>query len=243
MTTLNEKLAKVMAIKDETEMVRSLEEFCRSHFEDLPLPGESKLFDEVMWNASQFGTLSIGDQAIVQRVTDRMVASTVTLADKASEKAGNLVVAASQATDSAVFKLKDLIGQARETAVNTWQDMLFASQWTQMVPAGATRGVGAQLVSLGTFERQVDHVRVQMNLGWLVDDNNLRLLLQAKDDDDNAISDIEVRIMETDRGMVFSRKTNEDGAMVAPSVKVGPGQYQIQVYFDDKVVETPFFRI
>ncbi len=41
MTTLNEKLAKVMAIKDETEMVRSLEEFCRSHFEDLPLPGES----------------------------------------------------------------------------------------------------------------------------------------------------------------------------------------------------------
>jgi hypothetical protein len=237
MTTLNEKLAKVMAIQDETELVRSLEEFCRSHFEDLPLPGESKLFDQAMWNACQFGSLTKGDEAIVKRVTERLIGSTV------AEKAANLVSAATQATDKAVFQLKDLIGQARETAVATWQDMLAVGQWQQMVPAGATRGVGAQLVSLGTFERQVDHVRVQMNLGWLVDDNNLRLLLQAKDDDDNAISDVEVRIMESDRGMVFSRKTNEDGAMVAPSVKVGPGQYQIQVFFTDKVVETPFFRI
>ncbi|MBS1989112.1 MAG: hypothetical protein JSS83_01270 [Cyanobacteria bacterium SZAS LIN-3] len=239
MTTLNEKLAKVMAITDETEQLKCLHEFCRSHFEDLPLPGESKLFDQAMWNACQFGTLSKGDEAIVKRVTDRMIASTVTV----GEKAANLVSAAAGATDKAVFMLKDLVGQARETAVATWQDMLAANSWQQMVPAGATRGVGAQLVSLGTFERQVDHVRVQMNLGWLVDDNNLRLLLQAKDEEDNAISDVEVRIMETERGMVFSRKTNEDGAMVAPSVKVGPGQYQIQVFFTDKVVETPFFRI
>jgi hypothetical protein len=237
MTTLNEKLAKVMAIKNETELVRSLEEFCRSHFEDLPLPGESKLFDQAMWNACQFAPLTLGDQAIVKRVTERLITSTI------AEKAANIVSAANQATDKAVFHLKDLIGQARETAVATWQDMLAVGQWQQMVPAGATRGVGAQLVSLGTFERHEDNVRIQMNLGWLVDDNNLRLLLQAKDEEDNAISDVEVRIMETDRGMVFSRKTNEDGAMVAPSVKVGPGQYQIQVFFTDKVVETPFFRI
>src|ERR1700679_3753823 len=163
MTTLNEKLAQVMAIQDETELVRSLEEFCRSHFEDLPLPGESKLFDQAMWNACQYGVLSAGDQGIVKRVTGRLIGSTL------AEKAGNVVAAASQATDKAVFQLKDLIGQARENAVATWQDMLAAGQWQQMVPAGATRGVGAQLVSLGTFERQVDHVRVQMNLGWLVD--------------------------------------------------------------------------
>jgi hypothetical protein len=237
MTTLNEKLAKVMAIKDEAELVRSLEDLCRSHFEDLPLPGESKLFDQAMWNACQYTPLSKGDEAIVKRVTDRLVASTV------AEKAGDMVAAAAKVKDTLVFELKDLIGAARETAVSAWQDMLAAGQWQQMVPAGATRGVGAQLVSLGTFERQVDHVRVQMNLGWLVDDNNLRLLLQAKDEEENAISDVEVRIMESERGMVFSRKTNEDGAMVAPSVKVGPGQYQIQVFFTDKVVETPFFRI
>ncbi len=237
MTTLNEKLAKVMAIKDETEQVRSLEELCRSHFEDLPLPGESKLFDQAMWHACQYASLSKADEAILKRVTERLIGATV------AEKAANVVSVAAKVKNQLVFELKDLVGAARETAVATWQDMLAGNQWQQMVPAGATRGVGAQLVSLGTFEREVDNVRVQMNLGWLVDDNNLRLLLQAKDEEDNAISDVEVRIMESDRGMVFSRKTNEDGAMVAPSVKVGPGQYQIQVYFDDKVVETPFFRI
>ena len=80
-------------------------------------------------------------------------------------------------------------------------------------------------------------------MGWLVDDDNLRLLLQAKDKDQNAIPEVEIKIFESDRGVVFARKTNQDGAMVAPSVKVGPGQYQIQVFYDDKVLETPFFRV
>jgi len=67
--------------------------------------------------------------------------------------------------------------------------------------------------------------------------------VQAKDETNNAISDVEMRITEVERGVVFSRKTNQDGAVVAPSVQVGPGQYQIQVIFMDKTIETPFFKI
>jgi hypothetical protein len=52
-----------------------------------------------------------------------------------------------------------------------------------------------------------------------------------------------MRITECERGVVFSRKTNQDGSVVAPQVQVGPGQYQIQVIFMDKTVETPFFKI
>ena len=112
-----------------------------------------------------------------------------------------------------------------------------------MVPAGALRGVGTQLVSLGTFQKEIDDATVQVNLGWLVDKDQLRVLLQAKDKDENALADVEVRVTEIERGVVFSRKTNEDGSVVAPSVQCGPGQYQIQVIWLDKVVETPFFRI
>ena len=67
--------------------------------------------------------------------------------------------------------------------------------------------------------------------------------MQAKDSSDNAIPNIEMRINEAERGVVFTRKTNEDGAVVAPTVQVGPGQYQIQVIYLDKTVETPFFRV
>lgn len=242
MSTLNEKLAqltKAMAESNDIECAKSFETFCRDNFQDLPLPGESKAFDQAMWQASQFTTLSAGDQAIVTRVVDRMVgklspaAATVAAVDKAVEVA----------TDKAVFVLKDLLGQAREGAAQVWQEMLSACAWQQMVPAGATRGVGAQLVSLGSFEQSLDDVKIQVNLGWLVDDNNLRVLLQAKDTEENAIPEVELRITESERGVVFSRKTNRDGAMVAPAVPVGPGQYQIQVFWTDKVVETPFFRI
>ncbi len=238
MTTLNDKLAqltKAMANGDESACALSFEKFCQENFQELPLPGENKLFDQAMWTASQFMPLTKKDEAIVKRVTGNMLEaiSPVTVA----------VAQATAATEKSVFALRDLVGQARESAAAVWQDMLSAQQWQQMVPAGATRGVGAQLVSMGTFERTIDDVRIQVNLGWLIDENNLRVLLQAKDKDENAIPEVEVRINEQDRGVVFSRMTNQDGAMVAPSVKVGPGQYQIQVYWSDKVIETPFFRI
>jgi hypothetical protein len=214
-----------MNIEDERECSLAFESFCRENFEHLPLPGENSLFDKAMWVASEFTRLSAADEMIVKRVTERMIGETVT------------------ATQKAVLKLKDLVGVTRESAINAWQDMLYGMQWNAMVPAGATRGVGSQLVSLGTFEKEVENTKIQVNLGWLVDKDQLRLLLQAKDDDENAMADVEVRITETDRGVVFSRKTNKDGAVVAPAVQVGPGEYQIQVYWLDKVVETPFFRI
>jgi len=225
MNTLNEKLDKVLSISDEKKCAESFEKFCAENFNDLPLPGENTKFDGAMWAASQFRALSKTDEAIIKRVTDKLLGEQVDVVKEV------------------VVKLRDMVGSTKETAINTWQDMLAAMAWQQMVPAGALRGVGAQLVGLGTFQKTIDDANIQINLGWHVDTDQLRILLQAKDKEENALPNVEMRINEAERGIVFSRKTNEDGSVVAPSVKVGPGQYQIQVFFDDKVVETPFFRI
>lgn len=225
MNTLNEKLDKVLSISDEKKCAESFEKFCAENFNDLPLPGENTKFDGAMWAASQFRALSKTDEAIIKRVTDKLLGEQVDVVKEV------------------VVKLRDMVGNTKEAAINTWQDMLAAMAWQQMVPAGALRGVGAQLVGLGTFQKTIDEANIQINLGWHVDTDQLRILLQAKDSDENALPNVEMRINEVERGVVFSRKTNEDGSVVAPSVKVGPGQYQIQVFFDDKVIETPFFRI
>jgi hypothetical protein len=220
-----DKLSKILSIADEKECSEAFEKFCTENADKLPLPGENRQFDKAMWAASEHMSLTDKDEAILKRVTQRMLGEGVDVAKVA------------------VLKLKDLIGSTKETAVAAWQDMLAALSWQQMVPAGALRGVGTQLVSLGTFQRDVDHANIQVNLGWLVDKEQLRILVQAKDETNNAISDVEMRITEVERGVVFSRKTNQDGAVVAPSVQVGPGQYQIQVIFMDKTIETPFFKI
>lgn len=222
---LNDQLAKVLSISDEAECAKSFEKFCTDNFDRLPLPGENKMFDQAMWTASKFMPLSSADEALVKRVTGRMLKDEPNVATVTA------------------LKLKDLVGGTKEAAIAAWQEMLAAMSWQQMVPAGALRGVGTQMVSLGTFQRDIDGANIQVNLGWLVDKDQLRILLQAKDAEDNAIADVEMRINESERGVVFSRKTNEDGSVVAPSVQVAPGQYQIQIVFMDKVVETPFFRI
>lgn len=232
MNTLNEKLAKILAIKDERECAQSFEAFCRENFNELPLPGENTVFDKAVWAASKFMSLSKKDDDILARVTARLIAKHQSVAEPVA-----------QAAKVAALRLKDLVGGTKEAAIQTWQEMLAQMSWQQMVPAGALRGVGTQLVSLGTFQKQIDDATVQVNLGWLVDKDQLRVLMQAKDASENALSDVEVRITEIERGVVFSRKTNEDGSVVAPSVQVGPGQYQIQVIWIDKVVETPFFKI
>lgn len=219
------KLAKILSTNDERECAESFEKFCTENADHMPLPGENKHFDKAMWEASKYMPLSANDEAILQRVTGKLMGEQVDVAA------------------AAVLKLKDLVGNTKEAAINAWQDMLAAMAWQQMVPAGALRGVGTQLVSLGTFQRSIDNANIQVNLGWMVDKDQLRILVQAKDDTENAISDVEMRINEVERGTVFSRKTNEDGAVVAPQVQVGPGQYQIQVIFMDKVIETPFFKI
>ncbi|HEY9786136.1 MAG TPA: carboxypeptidase-like regulatory domain-containing protein [Candidatus Obscuribacterales bacterium] len=232
MNILSEKLAKILSTSDERESVRLFEEFCLENFNELPLPGENSLFDKAVWAASKFMALSKKDEEILRRVTDRLL-----------QERAQLVKPVSDAAQSCVLKLKDLVGATKESAIAAWQDMLAAMSWQQMVPAGALRGVGTQLVSLGTFQKQIDDATVQVNLGWLVDKDQLRVLLQAKDSMHNALPNVEVRITEAERGIVFSRKTNEDGSVVAPSVQVGPGQYQIQVIWLDTVVETPFFKI
>jgi len=226
MNTLTKTLEKILSIKDERECAKSFEKFCRDNQEHLPLPGENKLFDRAMWMASEFRALSKKDEEILKRVTGKLL--------------GEVQVAKSLPVS---LKVKDLVGATKEAAIATWQDMLAAMSWQQMVPAGAMRGVGTQLVSLGTFQKQIEDATVQVNLGWLVDKDQLRVLLQAKGKEEEALKDVEIRITESERGVVFSRKTNEDGSVVAPSVPVGPGQYQIQVIWMDKVVETPFFRV
>jgi hypothetical protein len=225
MNNPNSKLAKILSTNDERECAEAFKQFLAENADSLPLPGEDKAFDRLMWAAAEHMTLSSKDEAILHRVTGKLLGQEVDVAK------------------AAVLKLKDLVGSTKETAIAAWQDMLAAMQWQQMVPAGAMRGVGTQLVSLGTFQRQIDNANIQVNLGWMVDKDQLRILVQAKDEAETAISDVEMRINEVDRGVVFSRKTNQDGAVVAPSVPVEPGQYQIQVIFMDKVIETPFFKI
>jgi hypothetical protein len=54
---------------------------------------------------------------------------------------------------------------------------------------------------------------------------------------------VELRIKEADRGVVYSRMTNDDGAVVAPSVHVGPGKYQIEVICGEQSAATPYFVV
>jgi hypothetical protein len=224
MKNLKEELARILA-DDETVVADSFAKFVTANADSLPLPGVDSQFDKAMWSASEHLPLSAKDESILKRVTTKLLGE------------GTDVVAAT------VLKLKDLIGTSREATINTWQDMLAGMAWQQMVPAGALRGVGTQMVSLGTFQQQLEDANVQINLGWLVDKEHLRILLQAKDTQDEALCDVELRIREVDRGVVFSRKTNEDGAIVAPNVHVGPGQYRIEVIHNNKVAETPDFIV
>ena len=233
MNTLNEKLAKILGNahdkKSDEVVAMSFAAFCKEHANELPLPGENKQFDKAMWTASQFTKLSKRDEDLVARVTAKLSMTA-------------LETVAKSVNDS-VLNLRDLVGSAKQSAIDTWQDMLATMSWQQMVPAGAMRGVGAQLVSLGTYQTQVGDANVQFNMGWHVDKNELRLLVQAKDAQSEALSDVEIRVTNIDGSCAFSRCTNEDGAVVAPSVPVAPGQYKIEIFWADGVVITPFFRV
>jgi len=225
MKTLREELAEVLSVEDEAKRADAIAKFCQRHSDRLPLPGEDSKFDKAMWAASEYMNLSKKDEGIVARVTERLLAQSA------------------PAVEKAVLKMRDLVGSARETAIAAWQEMLAATSWQQMVPAGALRGVGAQMVSLGTFQKDLGGANIQVNLGWMVDQDNLRILVQAKDAEQEALPEVELRIKEADRGVVFSRKTNQDGAMVAPSVKVEPGKYQLEILWNGQTAETPYFLI
>lgn len=225
MKTPTDELKKILEGKDEGDIAEGVKQFFHKYGDNLPWPGEDNAFDRAMWTASQYVELSSKDEGILNRVTMRLLGESVDV------------------VSSAALKLRELVGNGREAAVTLWQDMLAAMSWQQMVPAGALRGVGTRMVSLGTFQQDLGDANIQMNLGWLVDQDQFRILLNAKDSKGIAVPDVELRVKESERGVVFSRKTNQDGAVVAPSVKVGPGQYQIEILVGDKVAQTPYFII
>ncbi len=223
MKTPTEELKKILEGNDEVSIAQDVQKFFQRHGDNLPLPGEDTAFDRAMWNASQFVELSPTDEGILSRVTLRLLSE------------------AADPVASAVLKLRDLVGAGRDAAVGTWQDMLATMSWQQMVPAGALRGVGSRMVSLGTFHQDLDGANLQVNLGWMVDQDQFRILLNAKDEKGAAIPDVELRVKEKDGDVIFTRKTNQDGTVVAPNVKVGPGYYQIEILVGDKVAQTPYF--
>jgi len=223
MKTPTEELKKILEGKDESAIAEDVRNFFQRHGESLPLPGEDTALDRAMWAASEYVQLSDKDESILSRVTLRMLGE------------------AADPVASTVLKLRDLVGSGREAAVRTWQDMLATMAWQQMVPAGALRGVGTRMVSLGTFQQDLSGANIQVNLGWVVDQDQFRILLNAKDNKGDAMADVELRVKEQERGVVFSRKTNQDGSVVAPAVKVGPGSYQIEILVGDKSAQTPFF--
>lgn len=224
MKSLKNELAKVAAVKDEAAAAEAFLKFCAKHKSALPLPGEDADFDKAMWSAAEFSKFSAKDAALLKKVVSKLV-------DK------------EQTAALPLLKLKNLVGQGKEAAISAWQDMLAAMSWQQMVPAGAMRGVGTQMVSLGTFGKDVGDATVQINVGWMVDQNKLRVLLQAKDCKDEALSDVELRIKEADGEVILSRMTNEDGTVVAPNINVGPGRYCIEVVRGEKTAETPYFEV
>jgi hypothetical protein len=223
MKTPIDELKKILESRDEGAIANDLAKFFQRHGDSLPLPGEDTAFDRAMWAASEYIELSEKDQSILNRVTVKLLAE------------------AADPVASTALKLRALVGAGRDAAVRTWQDMLATMAWQQMVPAGALRGVGSRMVSLGTFQQDMGGASVQVNLGWMVDQDQFRILLNAKDNNGEAIPDVELRVKEQDRGVVFSRKTNQDGSVVAPGVKVGPGSYQIEILVGDKVAQTPYF--
>lgn len=225
MVSLKEELEAILADKDQRSSALAFEEFLGKHADQLPYPGEDTNFDKAMWAASQFVSLTQADEEIVKRVTSRLIGDELDMVKQVA------------------VKLRDFVGSTKEAAVAAWQEMLLSMQWQQMVPAGALRGVGTQMVSLGTFQRQLVDANIQVNLGWLVDQDQLRLLLQATGKDEQGLPEVELRIKEAQKGVVFTRKTNRDGAVVAPSIKIEPGQYQIEISWLDQTIETPYFIV
>ena len=223
MKTPTEELKRILEGQDEGAVADGIRNFFQRHGDSLPLPGEDTALDRAMWAASAYIELSARDESILNKVTLRLL----------SESADPVA--------TTVLKLADMVGNGRNIAVAAWQEMLAALSWQQMVPAGALRGVSTRMVSLGTFQQDLCGANLQVNLGWMVDQDQFRILLNAKDINGEALPDVELRVKEQDRGVVFSRKTNQDGSVVAPSVKVGPGSYQIEILVGDKVAQTPYF--
>ncbi|MBX9878411.1 MAG: hypothetical protein K2Y22_08120 [Candidatus Obscuribacterales bacterium] len=219
------ELKQILDIKEEDVCVKALADFCQRHSDKLPLPGENSQFDELMWKVSEHINLGKEDKATVKRVTERLIAGLA------------------QSGVDIALKFRELVGAGKEMALSAWQDALFSLSWQQLQPVAITRSAGKQMVSLGTIERQLGDAHVELNLGWLVEEDSLRILMQATDEKSSGLQDLELRVKEMDRGVVFIEKTDTDGSLVASRVEVGPGNYRIEIGWKDLVAVTPYFSI
>jgi hypothetical protein len=186
----------------------------------LPLPGQDQLLDRAMWQASQFVELSAQDKASCQKVSQRLLSG--------FEQA---------------ISLKELAGQGKQAALSLWQDMLGALSWQALQPVEMLRSGGTQMLSLGTIEGSCADAKVQLNLGFNTANNNLKLLVLAKDESNAAVPGVECSLLNLDQGVVFLKQTNEDGSIVAPQIALSPGNYQIELSFSGSTVITPVFSV
>ncbi|MBX9770344.1 MAG: hypothetical protein K2X29_03180 [Candidatus Obscuribacterales bacterium] len=219
------ELKQILDIKEEDACVEALADFCQRHSDKLPLPGENSQFDDLMWKVSEYVQLGKEDKAVVKRVTERLISGLA------------------QSGVDVALKFRELIGTGKEMALSVWQEALHSLSWQQLQPVAITRSAGKQIVSLGTIERQLGDAHVELNLGWLVDDDSLRILMQARDEKSSGLQDLELRVKEMNRGVVFIERTDSDGSLVASSVEVGPGSYRIEIGWKDLVAVTPYFVI
>ncbi len=215
MKTWEKELFKIMALEDKESMTELLKQFLHKY--ELPLPGENSSLDKAMWAASQFTQLSTSDRNLLKQVTEKLMKQEV------------------------VFQLADLTSKTRQATLLLWQEMLAALSWHQLVPAGAMRGAG--MLSLGTYEQQLDDASIKLNLGWIANQSKIRLLLQAQDQKHTALPEVELKVQESASGMVFASKTNQDGTLVVPGLAVNPGKYQIEVAWKNKIAKTPYFEV
>ncbi len=178
MKTPTEELKKILECKDEGAIADGIMDFFQRHCDSLPLPGEDTALDRAMWAASEYIQLASRDESILSQVTLRLLGE------------------AADPVASTVLNLRDLVGTGRDSAIRAWQDMLAAMAWQQMVPAGALRGAGTRMVSLGAFQQDMDGTNIQVSLGWMVDHDQFRILLNAKNNKGEAIPDVELRVKE-----------------------------------------------
>lgn len=226
--TLNKKIEEALQIENDDERQKTLAALFRNAGDDFLLPGQNKDFDLAFMEATKYMKLSASDQSILDRVTKGVLAS-------------ESVVSASM--QKAVLKLKDLATQAKDSAMAAWQEAVVGMQW-QMVPVPVTRSVGsADAISLGTMEKGVDKTRVKLNIGFHSQGDLLKIMVQVQDEKRNGIAGVEVLLREIERGVIMSVKTDEDGNMQNNAIKLGDGQYQVQVVCNDQIVETPIFKV
>lgn len=221
---LKKQLEKISQINDQERCADALADFFKANCELLPPPGKSHEFDLAMWQASEYMSLSTSEQDAVSRVTSKLLA---------------------KKEDAEVIDFRKLTSQAMKEILGQWEKLVGEFSWNPSPAlAFATRAVSAHpTISLGTYKSNLADIDLQINLGWIVDKSQLKVIMQALGSDSQAVSNVEFMVRDQDNVIVYSRKTNDDGAVVAPEIKLPSGQYQIEISFEQQVLKMPKFQI